>query len=856
MQVGPPQFPPPPPPSWDSAGPPPAPAPSPWAVVAAVLTGGWAVGVTVLCQSAGWLVEQVLLLLGLTAVAWQWPVVAVLNAVLVLVPVLLLATLPRSAAIRAAGRAWLAAVVALALLGALRAVPIGAHELYLLLTALVAGLLAVALRLRNRRRRVGAPAPDTATVTPTGRSATDTDAEATTDQPTTDTTTDQPATGTGAGVVDERPARRTSWPAAVPAFAVGVLMLLPWLWVGALGGVAETVCALAAAVAVGLLAGAVLDGPFWAAYRVEGGARPVRTVLAGGLVAGVALLLIGAGTGHSGTQLALLVTLPAAAFALAAVQQFALNAGRPGAPAAVAWLVAPVVFGPLAFADPEEISLLLAMGRDVPYWVAVATVVSLAAGLVLGLGYGALALTRRGRVVRRPVAAATVAVLVLAAAAVYTGPGRPGFYGERLFVVLTEQADLGAVRGEPGQAGRDARAREVYRRLVETAERSQAPLRDELDRLGVSYTPYYLVNAIEVDAGPAVRAWLARRPEVSRVLVSQRLRPLPAAPAQAGGDAPAPTGVAWNIRLLRADDVWSELGVDGAGIVVGTSDSGVDGTHPALAASFRGGDDSWYDPWNATPAPADVGGHGTHTLGSAVGAEGIGVAPGSRWVGCVNLDRNLGNPARYLDCLQYMLAPFPAGGDAFTDGRPERAPHVLTNSWGCPPIEGCDPASLRPAATALTAAGIFVVAAAGNTGPRCGSIEDPPAPYADVFTVGAVDRSATATDFSSRGPAPGGVGKPDVVAPGADVVSAMPGGGFSALDGTSMATPQVAGVVALMWSAYPQLIGDVATTSRILRETTGPARAGADDCGDPRNVVGSGLVDAYAAVVAAQSTLS
>lgn len=816
MQVGPPQFPPPPLPSWGSVGPPPVPAPSPWAVVAAVLTGCWAVGVTVLCQSAGWLVEQVLLLLGLAAVAWQWPVVAVLNAVLVLVPVLLLATLPRSAAVRAAGRAWLAAVVALALLGALRAVPIGAHELYLLVTALVAGLLAVALRLRNRRRP-GAPDPDP-------------DAEATTGRP--------------------------GWPAAVPAFAVGVLMLLPWLWVGALGGAAETVCALAAAVAVGLLAGAVLDRLFWAAYRVEGGGRPVRTVLAGGLVAGVALLLIGAGTGHSGTQLALLVTLPAAAFALAAVQQFAFRAGRPGAPAAVAWLVAPVVFGPLAFADPEEISLLLAMGRDVPYWVAVATVVSLAAGLVLGLGYGAVALTRRGGVARRPVAAATVLVLVLAAAAVYTGPGRPGFYGERLFVVLTEQADLGAVRGEPGQAGRDARAREVYRRLVETAERSQAPLRDELDRLGVSYTPYYLVNAIEVDGGPAVRAWLARRPEVARVLVSQRLRPLPAAPAQAGGDAPAPTGVAWNIRLLRADDVWSELGVDGAGIVVGTSDSGVDGTHPALAASFRGGDDSWYDPWNATPTPADVGGHGTHTLGSAVGAEGIGVAPGSRWVGCVNLDRNLGNPARYLDCLQYMLAPFPAGGDAFTDGRPERAPHVLTNSWGCPPIEGCDTASLRPAATALTAAGIFVVAAAGNTGPRCGSIEDPPAPYADVFTVGAVDRSATATDFSSRGPAPGGVGKPDVVAPGADVVSAMPGGGFSALDGTSMATPQVAGVVALMWSAHPQLIGDVATTSRILRETTGPARAGANDCGDPRNVIGSGLVDAYAAVVAAQSTLS
>ena len=211
------------------------------------------------------------------------------------------------------------------------------------------------------------------------------------------------------------------------------------------------------------------------------------------------------------------------------------------------------------------------------------------------------------------------------------------------------------------------------------------------------------------------------------------------------------------------------------------------------------------------------------------------MAPGAQWVGCVNLDRNLGNPARYLDCLQFMLAPFPAGGDPFTDGRPERAPHVLTNSWGCPPIEGCDPAALRPAATALTAAGIFVVAAAGNTGPRCGSIEDPPAPYADVLHRGRGGRAPrTVADFSSRGPAAGGAAKPDVVAPGAGVFSAMPGGGYAAMDGTSMATPQVAGVVALMWSANPELIGDVATrTRRSCARPPSPAFPGTDDLRRP-----------------------
>ncbi|EWM67227.1 hypothetical protein MCBG_04360 [Micromonospora sp. M42] len=300
----------------------------------------------------------------------------------------------------------------------------------------------------------------------------------------------------------------------------------------------------------------------------------------------------------------------------------------------------------------------------------------------------------------------------------YVVPGQPGLHGERLLVVLREQADLtGLPAGTPGRAGRDARATEVYRRLVATADRTQGDLRRTLTDMRLKPTPYYLVNAIETDGGPAVRAWLSGRPEVARVLVSQRLRPLPALAPTARGDAPAPTGPAWNISLIGADRVWSELGVTGSGVVVGSSDSGVDGRHPALAGGFRGGDDSWYDPWEDRRAPADRGGHGTHTLGSAVGRDGIGVAPGASWVGCVNLDRNLGSPARYLDCLQFMLAPFPPGGNPLTDGRPARAPDVLTNSWGCPPLEGCDPGALRPATAALTAAGILVVAAAGNTRP-------------------------------------------------------------------------------------------------------------------------------------------
>ncbi len=786
-----------------------------------MLVGGWTVLVTVLGQVIGWAVDQAVLVAGLDRTVATWPLVALGTVLLVGAPTLALALLPRSPAVRTVGRVWLAGALALGALTLLRAVPPVHHEAYLAPLAATAALLAVVLgRLHNRRRRGRTPA--CAERAPGGAG---------------------PAPG---GVT-------------LLAVAAGSALLLPWAWLGALGGPLETLLAGLAAAALGGLAGVLLDASFWASFTVGAPPRPARLVLVGGLVAGVVLALLAAGAGQSGAQLPALFLLPPLGFVLAALHAAAARAGRPLGRAPVRWLVGLGVLGPLAFADPEELTVLLATTRDVPFWVAVATGVAFTVAVLLAVGYALLLARPRAGTPRRRVAGVAAAALLAAVAVVYVVPGQPGLYGDRLLVVLREQADLGGIpAGAPGRAGRDARAAEVYRRLVATADRTQPELRRELTRLRLHPTPFYLVNAIETDGGPEVRAWLSGRPEVARVLVSQRLRPLPAAGPPARGTVPAPTGPAWNVSLIGADRVWSELGVTGSGVVVGASDSGVDGRHPALAAGFRGGDDSWYDPWDHTRTPHDQAGHGTHTAGSAVGRDGIGVAPGARWVGCVNLDRNLGSPARYLDCLQFMLAPFPFDGDPFTDGRPARAPDVLTNSWGCPPIEGCDAGALRPATAALAAAGILVVAAAGNTGPHCGSVADPPAPYPDVLTVGAVDRARQLTRFSSRGPAPGGAAKPDLVAPGADVLSAYPGGGYATLAGTSMATPQVAGVVALMWSANPALVGDLARTRQILRETATPAGVRPDDaqarrCGTDADLVGAGLVDAYAAVRAARA---
>ncbi|MFY1634497.1 S8 family serine peptidase [Solwaraspora sp. WMMB335] len=800
-------------------------AASPWPAIVAVLVGVWSVAVTTVGQVGGWLTDQVLLASGLPTPAPVWPLLGIGTALLVGLPAMLLAVVPRSPAVRATGRAWLIGALAVAGCGLLRAVPTALHELYLAgLTLLAAG---AAVGLRALRRRTG-HGPDRAAAPIAAPTATPT------------------ATQTESG----RDRERDRAVALLLAGAAGLAVLLPWVWFGALGGALETVLVGTASAAIGWYAAELLAPGLWAAIGRHGTASPARVILVGGTIAGVGLLLLAAAIGQPGLQLAAMLVLPPLGYAAAAI----VWAARRDSGAPVGVLVGLAIAGPLAFFDAEEVSLLLAIGREVPFWAAVATATALAAavvvGLVLGFGLG----RRRAGWPSRPVAAATAVVLALAGTAVYLTVGQPGLHGERVFVVMREQADLSEVARDTGPQARDARVGEVYRLLVDTAERSQAELRRDLDRWGLSYTPYYLVNAIEVDAGLAMRAWLSRRDDVDRVLVSQQLRPLPATVTAEQGDEPAPDRTLWNIDMLGAERVWTELGVNGDGIVVGSSDSGVDGDHPALSGGFRGGDDSWYDPWTATRAPTDHNGHGTHTTGSAVGADGIGVAPGASWVGCVNLARNLGNPARYLDCLQFMLAPFPAGGDPFTDGRPERAPHVLTNSWGCPQVEGCDLGSLRPAAAALAAAGLMMVVAAGNTGPFCDSVDDPPAPYADVFTVGAVDSDGDVTDFSSRGPTPDGQTKPDLVAPGAGILSAMPGGGYTTLDGTSMATPHVAGVVALMWSANPALIGDLDTTARILRSTATDAGTGIDEtCGDPANLTGAGLVDAYAAVQAARS---
>jgi subtilisin family serine protease len=172
------------------------------------------------------------------------------------------------------------------------------------------------------------------------------------------------------------------------------------------------------------------------------------------------------------------------------------------------------------------------------------------------------------------------------------------------------------------------------------------------------------------------------------------------------------------------------------------------------------------------------------------------------------MDQGTGSPATYTECFQFFMAPTDLGG---ANADPTKRPDVVTDSWTCPPSEGCAANTLQTIVDNTEASGIFVEASAGNAGPNCSTVSDPPAIYSSAFSTGAVDGANNLASFSSRGPVTSDGSsrmKPEVVAPGVNVRSAVNSSdsAYSLFSGTSMAGPHVSGVVALLWSARPDLV--------------------------------------------------
>ncbi|MEQ1746769.1 MAG: S8 family peptidase [Saprospiraceae bacterium] len=471
------------------------------------------------------------------------------------------------------------------------------------------------------------------------------------------------------------------------------------------------------------------------------------------------------------------------------------------------------------------------------------------------------------------------------------------FNGETadLLVVFREKADLAPAARISGKA---EKARFVQSRLVQVAERSQVHARQILHDRGAVANSFYLVNAIAVvgaDAGLAND--LAHLPEVAQLVPDPTIAlSLPESPVESTSIAQR-GAIEWGIEKINAPAVWA-LGYTGQGITVAGADTGYEWEHRAIQPHYRGYDNfsgtanhnyNWHDAiheisplsGDSIPDPAnnpcgvnskipcDDHSHGTHTMGTMVGDDGqgnqIGVAPGAQWIACRNMERGNGKPSSYIECFEWFLAPTDLDG---LNPDPAKAPHVVNNSWYCSVGEGCTDrtvdALLRQAVVALRASGVVVVVSNGNSGSQgCASTTGPPAYFEESFSVGATESNDTITGFSSRGPVAIDSSfrvKPNVVAPGAGIRSCVRFGGYAHYWGTSMAGPHVAGLVALVLSARPDLAGEVDIIEDIIEETAIP-KFDTTDCSDnggqnyPNNAYGYGRVDALAAVLKALTLL-
>lgn len=401
--------------------------------------------------------------------------------------------------------------------------------------------------------------------------------------------------------------------------------------------------------------------------------------------------------------------------------------------------------------------------------------------------------------------------------------------GEQIAVIvqMADRVDARAVGG----ANRRLRRQKLALALRLKADQTQAPLRRSLAGWRNSgevtaFAPLWGINAIAVTGTAAVIQVIAASPGVSGVTPDATLS---APPPPASGSLPTPS-----LAAINAPALWA-LGYYGQGVVVASLDSGVDASHPDLAPRYRGGSNSWFDPYGQHSTPYDQSGHGTWTMGVMVGGDSIGyvvgAAPQATWIAAkIFNDGGTATTSAIHQAFQWVLDP---DGNPSTDDGPD----VVNNSWTAS-TPGCDQ-TFAPDLQNLLAAEILPVFAAGNGGPAAGSAPSP-ASLPGAFAVGALDETGAVLGMSARGPsACDGAVFPAISAPGANVITTDLYGGYFTPTGTSLAAPQVSGGLALLLSAFPGLTA-AQQRAALLQ--------GAIDLGDagPDNNYGVGKLDLLA----------
>ena len=420
----------------------------------------------------------------------------------------------------------------------------------------------------------------------------------------------------------------------------------------------------------------------------------------------------------------------------------------------------------------------------------------------------------------------------------------------------------------------------VVNELKSFAEASQYELKSilaEMEQQGLvsSVRSLWSANALYFEATKQALLELSERPDIEIISLNVQHQWIPEGETTRVSSVSSETTP--NITQVNADQVW-ELGYTGQGVVIAVIDSGVNYNHLDLADHLWDGGEEFphhgYDVVNDDNDPMDDKGHGTHCAGTVLGDGTAGSLTGMA-------------PDATLMCVKSIKADGFGGAVNIAGGMEWSVEHgcdAISMSLGMVDAAVVDKELLRRTCEAVLDAGIIALVCAGNEGnaflqmtyPVPNNVRVPascPPPYLDpdqlsnpgqlscVMAIGAVNYNDVAADFTSKGPVtwqdtqfgdyaynPGiGLIRPDVCAPGVNIKSLdyENTSGYTSMDGTSQATPCVAGIVALMLQKNPELTP--AEICHILEETSVKLTP------NKSNITGVGRVDALAAVNAVEA---
>ncbi len=383
-----------------------------------------------------------------------------------------------------------------------------------------------------------------------------------------------------------------------------------------------------------------------------------------------------------------------------------------------------------------------------------------------------------------------------------------------------------------------------------------------------SWEFFWIVNAVLVDGQPIFFEKLKNYPNI-RSIVPDRLLTMPhPIRKQLPSLLKTNKGHETSLDIIGVPELWA-MGITGAGRLVMNIDNGVDGNHPQLSARWRGLSVSpsaaWYDPSWGSMFPEDrtdpsklSWGHGTHTMATLAGCDPlsgdtVGVAIEAEWIAANAISGGNPHTSRTISAFQWAIDP--DEDPATISDRPD----VINCSWydGNDTLDFCDENSIyRLAFQVLEAADITVIFSAGNQGNADSTISQPAGIVIDslnTFCVGNLNGAAYLEGHpdpifsqSSHGPSSCPVQgalafKPETVAPGTDIRSAVPGGSYQLMTGTSMASPHVAGLIALLKQICPERSGREIKSA--IYETAIDLGINGED-----NTYGRGLINAPAAL--------